>query len=678
MNDERGPAERGAKVSRTRPDPLPVIVAAVPAAVVVFAAALLFGGGLADTVPGIDDPGPITGWGLPLAKLALDLAAVLTIGSLLFAVIAPSKRGLLRDAGQRAVRTASNGAWVWTVAAALTLVFTVSDFAGTPPQQTDYRGLLSMVIAQTAQGRALTVVVVLAVVVAAASRTVRSLNGVALTLVLAIATLVPPPLTGHSASAENHDIATSSLLVHVVAVTLWVGGLLALLLYGRTGDQASERIGNRSGTSTLRAASGRYSQLALWCFVAAGVSGVLNSWVRLSQLADLWQTRYGWLLVGKLVALVVLGVFGFRHRRHTLSLLDQGRPRAFGRLAVGEVLVMAATFGLAVALSRTPPPVPEDESTLTGANALIGYEVPPFEPGNLLTLWRPDSISLLAATLGITLYILGLRRLRRSGIPWSFGHTIAWFLGVAVAVFVLNSGVATYAPAMFSVHMVQHMVLSMLVPILLAMGAPVTLALRALPARPALPEDRTARGWILEVVHSRLARVVTNPAVALALYVGTLYAFYFSPLFGWAMSTHELHLVMLAHFLLVGLVYFWPIIALDPMPRKLPPVGRMLLLFSSMPFHAFFGVIVMMSATVIGASWYSRLRIGWVDPLTDQNVGGGIAWGAAELPVLVVMGVVFVSWWRSDQRAARRADRSGAAEWEAYNAELARLAERGR
>jgi putative copper resistance protein D len=171
-----------------------------------------------------------------------------------------------------------------------------------------------------------------------------------------------------------------------------------------------------------------------------------------------------------------------------------------------------------------------------------------------------------------------------------------------------------------------------------------------------------------------VASVLTHPVVALLLYIGTLYAFYFSGLFVWAMEYHIAHLLMVAHFVGVGALYFWPIIALDPMPRKLPPLGRMLLLFASMPFHAFFGVIVMTSTTLIGGSWYAALRQPWVDLLADQNLGGGIAWGAAEVPVLAVLVVVFVAWYRSDVRAARRADRRSDADLEQYNAMLARLA----
>lgn len=629
--------------------------------------ALFVGGGRPQPAPvGLPDPGPFTGWGLPITRLAMDLASAATIGSLLFGVLAPAKGGVLDRAAVRAVRASAVFAWLWVLSAVAGLVFTLSDLLGVPVQQINYQDTLASFISQIVQGRSLAVVAVLAVIVAAAARGIQTLNGAALLLILAVAASIPPALTGHAAGAANHDLATSSLIVHVVAVSVWIGGLFALVIHGRWSNP------------DLRKAAPRYSGIALWCFLAAGVSGLVNAYIRLGSVGPLFTSRYGWLVLGKLAALCALGAFGWWHRKRTLTALEAGRPHAFRRFALGEAAVMAATVGLAVALSRTPTPVAEtSQAAPSVAAGRIGWDVPPLTLDRLLTMWRPDVIVLMVALLAIVGYLAGVRRLRAREIRWPAGRTIAWLAGVLVAVAVLCSGTATYAPALFSVHMVQHMTLSMLVPILLALGAPITLALRALPASPGASEgtaDRGAREWILTVLHSRVASVLAHPVVALALYIGTLYAFYFSGLFAWAMESHVAHLLMVAHFVGVGALYFWPIIALDPMPRKLPPLGRMLLLFASMPFHAFFGVIVMTSSTLIGGSWYSALRQPWVDLQADQNMGGGIAWGAAELPVLAVLVVVFVAWYRSDVRAARRADRHSDADLEQYNAMLARLA----
>ncbi|WP_020575724.1 cytochrome c oxidase assembly protein [Actinopolymorpha alba] len=663
-----------------------VPVGIVAGAIGMLVVALVVGGGRPRPAPdGLPDPGMLTGWGLPAAKLAMDLSAVGTVGSLLFGVLAPSRGGTLDTAAARAVRGASGWAWAWAVSTVLTLVFTLSDFLGAPVTRLDYQNTLAGFISQVSQGRALAVVILLTVILAATARNVGTLNGAALLVVLALAAALPPALTGHSAQAADHDLATSSLLVHIVAVTVWVGGLAALAVYGRLSKPA------------MRGAARRFSTVALWCFVAAAASGLVNAWVGLAGIDNLVTTRYGWLVIGKVVAVGVLGWFGWRQRQVLLPKLERGEAGAFRRFALCEAAVMAATVGLAVALARTPTPSPEEVTRTSTAEALIGYAVPPVSGMRLLTSWRLDLLVVLVAVVAVVMYVRGVLKLRARGVHWPVGRTIAWVGGVGVAVVVLCGGIGTYAPAMFSAHMVQHMTLTMLSPILLAMAAPVTLALRALPAarrttsrggaENASPEDddrgdRGLREWILVVLHSRVVKLVTHPVVALAFYIVSLYAFYFSPLFVAAMRSHSAHLLMSVHFLAVGALYFWPIIGLDPMPRLLPPLGRMLMLFASLPFHAFFGVIVMTSTTVIGAEWYATLKLPWLDPLNDQNLGGGIAWATAEIPALVVLGVVFAQWVRADTREARRLDRRADAgqddQLAEYNAMLAKLAAKDR
>jgi cytochrome c oxidase assembly factor CtaG len=223
------------------------------------------------------------------------------------------------------------------------------------------------------------------------------------------------------------------------------------------------------------------------------------------------------------------------------------------------------------------------------------------------------------------------------------------------------------------------MVLSMLTPILFVLGGPVTLALRALPVSKEVPGPRE---WVLAFVHSPVARVLTNPFVALALFVGSFYALYFSGLFEAALPFHWAHLAMNAHFILVGYVFYWPVIGIDPSPNKLPPLGRLGLLFASIPFHAFFGIVLMSSASVIGEQFYRGLSLPWVrNLLEDQRLGGGIAWAAGEIPLLVVMVALLTQWARQDGRDAKRYDRKadadGDADLEAYNAMLRKIAGKG-
>jgi putative copper resistance protein D len=262
------------------------------------------------------------------------------------------------------------------------------------------------------------------------------------------------------------------------------------------------------------------------------------------------------------------------------------------------------------------------------------------------------------------------------------GRTIGWLSGCAVLLLATSSGIGRYGPAMFSVHMGEHMLLAMLAPILLVLGAPVTLALRALP-----PAGRDAppgpREWLLAGVHSPVARWLTHPLVTLPLFVGSYYALYFSGLFPAALPEHGAHLLMNLHFVLTGLAFFWPLIGVDPSPRRLPPAARLGIVLVSVPFHAFFGVALMSYRTVIGGDFYRALALPWVpDLLEDQRLGGGLAWASGEIPLLLVVIVLLVQWSRHDERSARRddrrADHDGDSDLQAYNAMLRRLSTTGR
>jgi cytochrome c oxidase assembly factor CtaG len=218
----------------------------------------------------------------------------------------------------------------------------------------------------------------------------------------------------------------------------------------------------------------------------------------------------------------------------------------------------------------------------------------------------------------------------------------------------------------------------MLTPILLVLGAPVTLALRALPVA-GKDNPPGPREWLLAAIHSPVARVVTHPLFSLPVFVGTYYALYFSDLFGWALTEHWAHVAMNVHFILAGLIFFWPLIGVDPAPRRLPPVARLAVVFVSVPFHAFFGVALMSADTVIGGAFYRSLALPWVtDPLVDQKLGGGLAWASGEAPLLLVILALLIQWSRQDERSARRDDRradaDGDADLKAYNDMLRRLA----
>lgn len=294
--------------------------------------------------------------------------------------------------------------------------------------------------------------------------------------------------------------------------------------------------------------------------------------------------------------------------------------------------------------------------------------------------WSADPFFLVACLVGLGLYGWGVVRLARRGDTWSVGRTVSFVLGVLTVMLVMCTRLNDYGMVMFSVHMVQHMIISMVSPILILLGAPITLALRALPV--AGRGRKGPRTLLLALLHSRFMRIVTHAAFTIPLFIASLYALYFTPIFDFLMESKTGHTTMMCHFFAVGLVFFWPIMGVDPGPNRPGYLMRMLELFAGMPFHAFFGIALMMASEPMVESYRNPPASLGIDALSDQNAAGGIAWAFSEIPTVLVLLTLLFQWHSSEQRQAKRqdraADRDGDKELEAYNAYLASLHARGR
>ncbi|WP_340556038.1 cytochrome c oxidase assembly protein [Streptomyces sp. GSL17-111] len=304
----------------------------------------------------------------------------------------------------------------------------------------------------------------------------------------------------------------------------------------------------------------------------------------------------------------------------------------------------------------------------------VSMDLAPFTLGRGLA-FTGEPFFLTGCVVALLLYGWGVVRLRRRGDAWPVGRIVAFTTGVLTIALMMCTALNEYGMVLFSVHMVQHMVISMLSPILLLLGAPVTLALRALPAA---GRGRTGpRELLVRLLHSRYVRVISHPAFTIPLFIASLYGLYFTPLFDALMSSRPGHLGMMVHFLAVGLVFFWPIMGVDPGPHRPGYIMRMLELFAGMPFHAFFGIALMMgSEPMVGTYADPPASLG-VTALGDQNAAGGIAWAFSEIPSVLVLLALVYQWYVSEQRQARRLDRAaerdGDAELAAYNAYLSSL-----
>ena len=308
----------------------------------------------------------------------------------------------------------------------------------------------------------------------------------------------------------------------------------------------------------------------------------------------------------------------------------------------------------------------------------MGADLPPLTLGRALAFDpSADWPFVVLCVLMLALYTGGVVRLRRRGDAWPAGRIVAWVLGTVTVFLVTCTRLDAYGMQLLSAHMMQHMVLSMLSPIILLLGAPITLALRALPAAkgPFSPRD-----ILVKLLHSRYVQVVSHPAFTIPLFIASLYGLYFTPLFDFLMRSTAGHTLMMAHFLGVGLLFFWPIMGVDPGPHRPGHLMRMLELFIGMPFHAFFGIAVMMASGLMVTSYAHPMASLHVDPISDQHLAGGLAWAFSEIPTFIVLISLTFQWAKSEERVSRRkdrtADRDGDSELNAYNAYLASLERR--
>jgi len=293
---------------------------------------------------------------------------------------------------------------------------------------------------------------------------------------------------------------------------------------------------------------------------------------------------------------------------------------------------------------------PLDSTTTVLAHA---DGLPSFEPATLFTQADPELLPLLLVLLPAAAYLYGLRRLTARGDAWPVGRTLSFLVGGLGTIGVATlSGLAAYDTSLFAVHMVQHMLLSMVAPVFLALGAPVTLALRTLPQRP--------RSAVLAVLHSRPARLLSFPLLPWALFVASPFALYFS---GWYEATLDdrlLHELLHLHFLAVGALLFWPLLGIDPVPGRGSHPFRILLISSTLPFHAFLGVSIMSverdGRGLLAADHYLPLH-GLQESVFQQQLGGGLLWASGDIIGLLFLGVLVTQWMRNSEREARREDR---------------------
>lgn len=636
------------------------------AALVALIVALAYGGGAAPLLQG--DPGAVVRWGLPIAKLVVNLSAALMAGSLVLALFALKPGEKTFD---QALDAASFGAAVFTVAAGTTTFLTfLSVIPATPSADLLFGEQLGRFLTTTELGFAWLLTTVLGAIVTVLVFAVRGWTATLLVAGLALVALIPMATQGHSGEEAGHTTAVAALSLHIVGAAVWLGGLLLLVL-----------LRPALGRTALADVLGRYSSIALAAFVVVALSGVARAAVGLTS----WQylsSPYGAILLAKVAALVALGVLGAWYRTRLIARLrEDAASRRFWSLISVELAIMGIASGAAAALARTAPPVDTRLPTVPSpAEWLTGKPLPPeFTIDRWFTEWSIDLLWAFACGFAAFFYLAGVVRLHRRGDRWPVHRTVLWLAGLASLFWVTSGAINAYQEFLFSVHMIGHMLLSMAIPMMLVFGAPVSLAARAIQKRG--DGTRGGREWILWAVHTPFARVITHPLFAAGMFIGSLWLFYYSELFRWSLYDHLGHEWMVAHFLISGYLFVQSLVGIDPVPYRMPYAGRLITLIAVMAMHAFFGMSIMMANGLFVAEWFGAMGRTWgVTPIEDQYVGGGVAWSIGEIPTLILAITVAIQWSRSDERASRsadrHADRTGDEELVAYNARLAAIAER--
>ncbi|MEN9965843.1 MAG: hypothetical protein RJA60_840, partial [Actinomycetota bacterium] len=419
---------------------------------------MIVGGGATPTQ--LADAGDIVRWGLPLAKGATNLGTAIAIGSLAFAAYALSAK-TKQLVG--AMNLAAFGAGLWTIFGALGFLFTYLSVTGSAFSTEDVFGQgLWLFATDIEYGRYLALNVLAGAILTVLSLAFQSLTSALLLAALGLLGLVPIALTGHAAGVANHALAVNSIGMHLVAVTIWVGGLAALVAVR---DADAERQANLVN---------RYSTLALIAFVIVAISGISVALLGLGSIENIF-TPYGLLVLMKSAALLLLGAIGGHYRFRLINRMATvaTKAREFWLIVLGELLVMGAAVGLGTTLSRTAPPEdPLATFVPTPASILTGEPLPSeLLPETWFTAWRIDILWTTIAVGAILIYLVGVFRLNRRGDKWPISRTLSWIGGWVFLFYITSGAPNVYEQYLFSVHMTSHMMLTMGVPLLLVPGA---------------------------------------------------------------------------------------------------------------------------------------------------------------------------------------------------------------
>ena len=597
-----------------------------------------------------------------LSKFIYLSCAVLTIGFLIALIFFDyNQSGKIRNDHLGIRRKISYLAFAWFIATIIFIIATLATILELTFDSALDPVMIRSFITQISLGKFLALQALGALLVAVVIRFVQRITYAVLVLTLALASVAAPIFQSHSAAGGSHLMAIGTLMVHVIAITMWVGGLLAILILKEIDRSVALK---------------RFSQLALWTAISVVISGIVNAWIRVN-FASAWKSAYGFILIEKIVLTFAILIMANFARKHLSGNIN--------RLITLEAATMVLTLFLGTLLSKTTPPA--RPVAIDPIESLVGLRLPG-SPN--LRIWlfeyQPDALSVAVLIIALLLYLKGVRTLKKRGDNWPIGRTFSFLIGILIINYAVNGAIGVYSHFGFSYHMIEHMVLGMIAPIPLVLSAPITLALRTLPiSRDG--EEEGVRNILIRFLHSKYAKFITNPVVALLIFDGSLFVLYFTGLFGTLMGSHLGHIFMNLHFLLAGILFFHVIVGIDPNPNRPPNFVRMVILFAAMSIHAFFSIALMSATTLLDGGYYTLIGNPMkLNLLENQYTGGAIGWAMGEIPILIALTAVFIQWMREDRKETERIDRNAARasamgeadDLKKYNDYLADLARRDR
>ena len=556
---------------------------------------------------------------------------IILIGILLgLAFLAPENKGYIQST--RLQKFLPPISLSWLISSIFFLLSEVAFILNITVTEVINGNILRSFVSQTILGKLYAIQIIAAFICVLIAVRIKKTGGAVFLIFVAWIGGLAPYLESHGSNAGNHMLAIGLVMVHVAAISLWFGGVIALFLMSKI----DREIGRK-----------RFTPLALWCVSAIALTGVVNAFIRIGSFSNL-TSDYGLLVIFKTVIFVfVLALVAYSRQKMS--------EQNFARQLIQELFLLTTVLILGIFLGQGDPPVSSSNNVVEAIGAKMP-ETPTIS--RLLFEYEADGLFLSLLVLAVALYIKGVVVLTRRGDKWPIGRTIAFAFGISAVDYAVNGGLGVYAQVAFSFHMISHMVLATLAPIGIVLGAPITLALRTLPIG-RTQEERGVRGFAIAILHSRYSRIVTHPVSALIIFEASLFALYFTNLFNWLMSYHFGHFFMGLHFLLSGILLFFVIIGVDPTPQKRPFILRIAILFVAISIHAFFSVALMSSSQLVDGGYFAEIaRPWWPDFLADQRMGASIGWAMGEIPILLALIATFIQWIRADERDAVRIERN--------------------